>query len=103
MGGKPTRIHHPRDAEPPFELKGWKIRFNTYTMQGRENCAHASLAFFIGAFAVYKMMSKQRSNKAAELGELGKEDFEPLAPPLGYFDGEEVEDEKSKNGCGKLE
>lgn len=37
MGANATRIHHPRDAEPPFELKGWKIRFNTYTMQGREN------------------------------------------------------------------
>ena len=99
-------MHHPKDAEPPFELKGWKIRFNTYTMQGRENCAHASLAFFIGAFAAYKIMAKKRLEKAAEVqGEKlsASEEFEPLSPPMGYFDDEEVENDKSKDGCGKLE
>ena len=37
MGGKPVRQYHPKDVEPPEPLKGWKIRFNTFTMQGRHN------------------------------------------------------------------
>merc|ERR1712183_535430 len=65
MGGVPTRTYHPGDAEPPFELKGWKIRFNTYTVQGRHNCANASLAFWVGVFGSVYLYNKCKKNSAA--------------------------------------
>uniref|UniRef100_H2YBX0 Uncharacterized protein n=1 Tax=Ciona savignyi TaxID=51511 RepID=H2YBX0_CIOSA len=48
------------DVEAPFELKGWKVYFNSYTQKGRINCVVASIA---APFVIYGLVKAMKGNK----------------------------------------
>ncbi len=45
-------------APPGVELKGWAIKFNSYTKTGRANVAMATYGV-IGAIVLFKKMTKK--------------------------------------------
>ncbi|XP_078485172.1 ATP synthase F(0) complex subunit k, mitochondrial-like [Ciona intestinalis] len=51
------------DAEAPFELKGWRAYFNSYTIKGRINCVVASVAT---PFVLYGLFKMTRGKKQIE-------------------------------------